>query len=229
MARFEVRMAATAGVKVGLVWAGSPIHKNNRNRSLELTVLAPLLAMDGVAFFSLQKGEPAAEISANGFEGRVVDLGPDLKDFADTAAVISCLDLVISIDTAVAHLAGALGKPVWTLISFVPDWRWLLERCDTPWYPTMRLYRQPAIGDWEAVIEKVTADLSHRAEQTALPLRVGRAGRPGSLSFCRSIAPPQSRTPERADIISDACSPPARPQSSVVLSRASSQAGVAIT
>jgi tetratricopeptide (TPR) repeat protein len=167
VSRFKARLAATAGLRLGLVWAGSPIHKNNRNRSLELAMLASLLATDGVTFYSLQKGEPAAEISANGFASRIVDLGGDLRDFADTAAAISCLDLVISVDTAVAHLAGALARPVWTLVAFVPDWRWLLERENSPWYPTMRLYRQPALGDWQAVIGKVAADLSRHAKQHA--------------------------------------------------------------
>src|SRR5204863_3354138 len=127
-----------------------------------LAALAPLLAVEGVSFFSLQKGERAGDILASGLAGRIVDLGPALGDFADTAAAVSCLDLVISVDTAVAHLAGALAKPVWTLLPFAPDWRWLMEREDSPWYPTMRLLRQPVPGDWASVIETVVEDL-HRA------------------------------------------------------------------
>src|SRR5262249_53552896 len=119
---FEERIGAAVGLKVGLAWAGSARHKNDRRRSLGLAALAPLLAVEGVAFFSLQKGEPAGEIAAAGLAERLVDLGPALGDFADTAAAVSCLDLVISVDTAVAHLAGALGKPVWTLLPFAPDW-----------------------------------------------------------------------------------------------------------
>jgi tetratricopeptide (TPR) repeat protein len=166
IARFQERIAPAAGLKVGLAWAGSPKHKNDRNRSLTLDVLAPLLLVEGVTFFSLQKGDRAAEI-AEGYGQRLIDLGPDLGDFADTAAAMSCLDLVIAVDTAVAHLAGALAVPVWVLLPFAPDWRWLLEREDNPWYPTMRLYRQPAIGDWGAVLHKVADDLQIRAWDTA--------------------------------------------------------------
>ncbi len=169
-AAFQERIGAAGGLKVGLVWAGSPIHKNDRNRSLGLAALAPLLAVEGVSFFSLQKGAADAEIAASGFAARLIDLGPELSDFADAAAAVSCLDLVISVDTAVAHLAGALGKPVWTLLPFAPDWRWMLGRADSPWYPTMRLYRQPALGDWASVLQKAAADLLHHAQQQA-PVR----------------------------------------------------------
>jgi tetratricopeptide (TPR) repeat protein/glycosyltransferase involved in cell wall biosynthesis len=166
-AAFEQRIGAAPGLRVGLVWAGSPDHKNDHHRSLRLAALAPLWDVAGARFFSLQKGAPAAEIAAGGRAGRIVDLGPDLADFADTAAAVACLDLVIAVDTAVAHLAGALAKPVWTMIPFAPDWRWLLGRDDSPWYPTMRLYRQPAIGDWASVIRRVAADLSRLAERHA--------------------------------------------------------------
>src|SRR5262249_32030718 len=166
IATFQERIAPTPGLKVGLAWSGSPKHKNDHNRSLTLGALAPLLAGEGVTFFSLQKGERAGEI-ADGYAQRLIDLGPDLTDFADTAAAVSCLDLMISVDTAVVHLAGALGKPVWVLLPFAPDWRWLLEREDSPWYPTLRLYRQPAIGDWDAVLQRVAGDLQARAQAQA--------------------------------------------------------------
>src|SRR5262249_42315398 len=166
IAKFRERIAGAAGLKVGLVWAGSPKHKNDRNRSIPLDALAPLLAMEGVTFISLQKGERAAEITEN-YGQRVIDLGPHLDDFADTAAAMSCLDLVIAVDTAVAHLAGALAIPVWVLLPFAPDWRWLQEREDNPWYPTMRLYRQPAIGDWGAMLHRVAADLQSPTRATA--------------------------------------------------------------
>jgi tetratricopeptide (TPR) repeat protein/ADP-heptose:LPS heptosyltransferase len=167
VAKFGRQIGETVQLKVGLVWAGNPTHKNNRNRSLGLASFAQLLDVAGVAFFSLQKGESAAELTADGFADRVVDLAPALHDFADSAAAISCLDLVIVVDTAVAHLAGALGKPVWTLIPFAPDWRWLRNGNDSPWYPTMRLYRQPTIGDWKSVLRRIAGDLSARAKQHA--------------------------------------------------------------
>jgi len=146
--------------KVGLAWAGSPVHKNDRNRSMNLAALAPLWQVPGVRFFSLQLGEPAAQVSTLPQGMEMVDLTHDLKDFADTAALIASLELVIAVDTAVAHLAGAMGKPVWTLLPFVADWRWLREREDSPWYPSMRLFRQPSRGDWDGVIKRVVDGLS---------------------------------------------------------------------
>ncbi len=146
-------------VKVGLAWAGSPAHKNDRNRSMKLARLAPLGRTPGVRFFSLQKGEAAAESKTPpGLE--LVDWTQELKDFADTAGLIENLDLVIAVDTAVAHLAGAMGKPVWTLLPSNSDWRWMLEREDSPWYPTMRLFRQTSWGDWDSVVARVAEALS---------------------------------------------------------------------
>jgi len=147
--------AYPAELRVGLAWAGRPTHKNNRNRSMNLADLAPLLRLPGVRFISLQKGEAAAQATTLPEEERLVDWTQELQDFADTAALIANLDLVISVDTAVAHLAGAMGKPVWTLLPFAPDWRWLLHRDDSPWYPTMRLFRQRSPGDWRSVIDRV--------------------------------------------------------------------------
>ena len=152
-------------VKVGLVWAGSLTHKNDRNRSMKLARLTPLGQAAGVLFFSLQKGAAAAEAKALPPSMELVDLTQELKDFADTAALIANLDLVISVDTAIAHLAGAMGKPVWTLLPFVPDWRWLLEREDSAWYPTMRLFRQPSRGDWDSVIANVAHALPSLAKK----------------------------------------------------------------
>ncbi|MDX2181313.1 MAG: tetratricopeptide repeat-containing glycosyltransferase family protein [Bryobacteraceae bacterium] len=137
--------------RVGLVWAGNPGHKNDRNRSLPPESLAPLTALPAT-FFTLQ---PDAEAPAG-----VVSLAGHIRDFADTAAAIERLDLTISVDTSVAHLAGALGRPIWTLLPHAPDWRWLLDRRDSPWYPSMRLYRQPSRGDWESVVREVAADLT---------------------------------------------------------------------
>jgi Flp pilus assembly protein TadD len=159
--RWQHRLAGHSPlVKVGLGWAGDPAHKNDRNRSMKLARLAPLGQVPGVRLFSLQKGAAGAEAKTPPPGMELIDWTQELKDFADTAALISNLDLVIAVDTAVAHLAGAMGKPVWTLLPFASDWRWLLKRQDSPWYPTMRLFRQPHIGDWDSVISTVVEALS---------------------------------------------------------------------
>ena len=160
-------LETSGGFKVGLVWAGNSKHKNDANRSVGFERFQPLLDIKGVDFYSLQVGERSRDIGApglSGLDGKISDLGKDLGDFADTAAAVGQLDLVITVDTSVAHLAGALGTPVWTLLPWVPDWRWLLDRDDSPWYPTMRLFRQPAAGDWDAVIDEVGAALRDQVE-----------------------------------------------------------------
>src|SRR4029077_11736213 len=124
------------------------------NRSMKLATLAPLVDLPGVTFFSLQKDHSAE----SGM--KLIDWTGELHDFSDTAALIQNLDLVISVDTAVAHLAGAMGKTVWVLLPFVPDWRWMLDRADSPWYPTMRLYRQSRTGDWTGPVEQVRDAIS---------------------------------------------------------------------
>ncbi|HUB11330.1 MAG TPA: tetratricopeptide repeat protein [Acetobacteraceae bacterium] len=139
--------------RVGLVWAGSPTHGRDRLRSIALDRLAPLLSIDAVAWFSLQVGRREAPPPP------IVDLSPHLTDLAETAAALCAMDLLISVDTSVAHLAGALARPVWLLLPFSPDWRWMLRRSDTPWYPTMRLFRQTSVNDWDRVIESVAAAL----------------------------------------------------------------------
>jgi tetratricopeptide (TPR) repeat protein len=146
-------------LNVGLTWAGSPRHKNDRNRSIPLKSLAPLATAKGARFYSLQKGPAARDAIESGSELDVMDCSEKLGDFADTAALIANLDLVITVDTAVAHLAGAMGKPVWVMLPFLPDWRWMLNRDDSPWYPTMRLFRQPTIGQWGDVIQQVAERL----------------------------------------------------------------------
>ena len=151
---------ANEGLKVGLAWAGHPGNEKYRTRAIALQSFEPLLTLESVDFFSLQIGTRAADIAACGLSSRITDLAPYIDDFSDTAAAVSLLDLVISIDTSVAHLTGALGKPIWTLITFVPDWRWMLEREDSPWYPTMRLFRQAKPLEWEPVIERVRAELA---------------------------------------------------------------------
>jgi hypothetical protein len=141
---------------VGIVWAGSPNHAGNAERSLSLEQFAPLFQMNAT-FYSFQKDVSAEEIAA-GTE-RVIPLGDGFQDFADTAAVLVLMDLVITCDTSVAHLAGALGKQVWNLISANPDYRWMQDTTETPFYPSMRLYRQERLGEWGSVIDRVKADL----------------------------------------------------------------------
>lgn len=153
--------------RVGLVWAGGTHNPNDHNRSLKLEQFNDLFSIAGTKLFSLQKGKAAAQLGLIP-PGSITDLSPYLGDFADTAAAIQALDLVISVDTAVAHVAGALAKPVWTLIPFAPDWRWMLGREDSLWYPTMRLFRQPAPGDWSSVVARVTAQLAERIPAVSL-------------------------------------------------------------
>ncbi len=147
------------GTLVGLAWAGNPAHGNDRRRSLPPSLLASLVRMPGIAPVSLQVGPGSGCATA---ELGLTDMGALLGDFADTAAMIEGLDLVISVDTAVAHLAAAMGKPVWLLLPHAPDWRWMTRRRDTVWYESMRLFRQPAPGDWASVIENVAAALAER-------------------------------------------------------------------
>jgi tetratricopeptide (TPR) repeat protein len=150
--------------RVGLVWAGDArwhdpaAFASDRRRSMSLAQLAPLGRAAGARFFSLQKGEPAAQAAASPFP--LTDWSAELGDFADTAALITNLDLVITVDTAVAHLAGALGKPVWIASRFAGCWRWLNGREDSPWYPTARIFHQPAPGAWDAVVERLAAELA---------------------------------------------------------------------
>jgi ADP-heptose:LPS heptosyltransferase len=150
---------ATPWRHVGLVWAGSPDHAHDNRRSIALARLAALSGIPNVIFHSLQKGERAAEAMSPPAGMMLIRHDADLKDFADTAALISNLDLVITIDTAVAHLAGAMGKKVWVLIPFSPDWRWMSGREDSPWYPTMRLFRQETEGDWAGAADRVAEAL----------------------------------------------------------------------
>ena len=157
--RNRLARAGTERLKIGLVWAGSPTHKNDRQRSISPELLNPLLDAQGAEFFSLQKGSARAGLAQLGPTGVVADLTTHIGDFAETAAAVDCLDLVITVDTAVAHLAGGLGKPVWVLLPFAADWRWMLDRDDSPWYPTMRLIRQQERGAWEGVIKTVCQDL----------------------------------------------------------------------
>jgi tetratricopeptide (TPR) repeat protein len=158
--KWKERLPETGVRRIGIAWAGNPNFKGDQTRSIGLDRLSPLLSVAGVEFVGLQKElrEGDREILKN--NSHVKYVGDAIEDFSDTAAIMSSVDLVISSDTSVAHLAGALGKPVWVLLQYVADWRWLLERSDNPWYPTARLFRQPDIYDWESVIRRVKDELS---------------------------------------------------------------------
>ncbi|MGD0387897.1 MAG: tetratricopeptide repeat-containing glycosyltransferase family protein [Tepidisphaeraceae bacterium] len=162
------RLMGDASFKVGLVWAG---NDRQNARSCSLATLAPLAAIPGVTFYGLQKGPEANQPVPPGL--RVIQMGDELHDFADTAGLVSNLDLVISVDTSVAHLAGGLGRPVWTLVPCNPGFQWLRDRLDSPWYPTMRLFRQATPGDWDGVIRRVAGELSQDIRRASPPATRG--------------------------------------------------------
>jgi hypothetical protein len=169
LVRWGRRFAAEGDfVNVGLAWAGNKLQPNDHNRSMALANLAPLAQLAHIRFYSLQKGDAAPQASAPLAGMQLVDWTDELADFADTAALIAHLDLVISVDTSISHLAGAMGKPTWTLLSHAACWRYLLDRDDSPWYPTMRLFRQPTPGDWSSVIERVKKEASTFSKDRAM-------------------------------------------------------------
>lgn len=151
VAAWRNRLGARTRPRVGLVWSGKPSHANDHNRSIALEEMLPLLD-EGVEWVSLQTEVRKNDADLLVSRKDIRHFGKELKDFSDTAALVELMDLVVSVDTSVAHLAGAMGKSVWILLPFNPDWRWLLDRKDSPWYPTAQLFRQPAIGDWASVI-----------------------------------------------------------------------------
>ncbi|MEO6435701.1 MAG: tetratricopeptide repeat protein, partial [Tepidisphaeraceae bacterium] len=151
---WKAKLDGISGMKVGFAWAGSRTNTRDRYRSCRLDDLAPLFEVSGVTFVNLQKGEAGSTLPTG-----ILDPTGDLHDWADTAALLANLDLVISVDTAIVHLAGAMGKPVWTLLSAAGEWRWLRDRTDTSWYPTMRLWRQKTLGEWEELMGRVAAEL----------------------------------------------------------------------
>jgi tetratricopeptide (TPR) repeat protein len=159
VARWNNRLAKMKGLRVGIVWAGNPDHVNDTRRSVALPLLSPLFAVRGTSFASLQYGPRAADLKKLKRKVTIEDIGNKFEDFADTAAAVNALDLIITVDTSVAHVAGALGKPVWVLLPWVTDWRWLLNRDDNPWYPTMRLFRQKRGEDWADVIGRMENEL----------------------------------------------------------------------
>jgi Flp pilus assembly protein TadD len=153
------------GRRIGLAWTGRPTHPNDRRRSLALSRLRPLAEATDAVFVSLQKPMPASDLEAIPLFRGMLDLSGDLADFGETAAVIENLDMVVTVDTSMGHLAGALGKPVWIMLPKAADWRWMLDRSDSPWYPTVRLFRQTYPGAWDAVLAEVATAL---ASETAL-------------------------------------------------------------
>jgi lipoprotein NlpI len=157
---WSARLAVVPRPWVGLAWAGSPVHRNDHNRSIALRELLAELP-GALRYVSLQKGVPASDRHA--LDGQqMLDWTDDLHDFSDTAALVHALDLVISVDTSTVHLAGSLGRPCWVMLPFHPDWRWLLDRDDSPWYPTLRLFRQERRGDWAGVVARVAEALRQR-------------------------------------------------------------------
>ena len=157
-AAWAARLQPATRPRIGLVWSGHSDHKNDHNRSMELAQLLPILDRDA-EWICLQKEIREKDAAALGQDGRIAFFGDELRDFSDTAALIDLLDLVITIDTSVTHLAGAMGKPVWILLPTNPDWRWLLDRRDSPWYPSARLFRQQQTGTWADVIDRVKTEL----------------------------------------------------------------------
>ncbi|MEB3213698.1 MAG: tetratricopeptide repeat protein, partial [Leptolyngbyaceae bacterium] len=158
----------TTATKIGIAWAGSPTHKNDHNRSCPFAYFWSLLRTPNTQFFSLQKGPSRADIAEYcNDDWPIIDLGDRLHDFADTAGAIAHLDLIITVDTSIAHLAAALGKPTWIVLSYAPDWRWMLNRTDSPWYPTVRLFRQPTSSDWATVFTTVRTVLQTFQRQKA--------------------------------------------------------------
>ena len=165
MSRWKGRFPKSDVIRVGLAWSGNPRNPLDAIRSMSISQLAPLFEIHGIEFVSLQKDIRSHDAEALRCQPQIVNLGPDLRDFGDTAAAIMQLDLVIAVDTAVAHLAGALGRPVWIPLPFSPGWRWLLDRNDSPWYPSARLFRQSKPGDWESVVLELKFQLQSRLEQ----------------------------------------------------------------
>ncbi|MBI9072785.1 MAG: tetratricopeptide repeat protein [Melioribacteraceae bacterium] len=146
--------------KAGIVWSGNPNHKNDKNRSCQLTLIKELFKLENIQFYNLQLNKTDVSISEKIIKEKLIDYTSNISDFNDTAALIDNIDLVISVDTSVAHLSAAMNKETWVMIPFVPDWRWMLNKDDNPWYPSVKLFRQPKIGDWESVVNSIQNKLS---------------------------------------------------------------------
>ncbi len=150
--------------RIGVIWAGRPAHNNDRNRTALLADLAPIGNVPGIALLSLQKGPKTGQ--AGGWYGRapLINLGAEIRDYDDTMAILANIERLVTVDTSVAHLAGAMGRPAWIMLPFAPDWRWLLTRVDTPWYPTVRLFRQSTVRRWDDVLRAVATALAQEAD-----------------------------------------------------------------
>jgi hypothetical protein len=168
LAKWRHRLPASGRLRVGICWAGNKTHLNDRNRSVPLERFAKVLAVPNLDFISVQKEVGTSQARILSDHG-VNQLGQEFGDFADTAAVVSMLDLLMTVDTSIAHLGGAMGKAIALLLPFSPDFRWLLDRTDSPWYPTMRLFRQPAIGDWDVPLARLRQELCAVANRPLAP------------------------------------------------------------
>jgi hypothetical protein len=163
VAFWRERLGATRKRRVALVWAGRPTHGNDANRSLALNHLQALTQLPHVEVISVQKGDAVAQIDALSKGAKILNLSNEIHSFEDTAALLTLVDELVTVDTSVAHLAGALGRQVRVLLPLIPDWRWLLDRADSPWYPTARLYRQKARGEWTEVVQALVDDVATAA------------------------------------------------------------------
>ena len=146
--------------RVGVIWAGRPTHNNDRNRSALLADFRPLASVSGVALLALQKGPKTDQAGAYYGRAPLINIGAEIEDYDDTMAILDNLDLLVTVDTSVAHLAGAMARPVWIMLPRAPDWRWLLDRAETPWYPTLRLFRQTTVRRWDDVAQAIAAELA---------------------------------------------------------------------
>ena len=153
------RLVPKGKKRIALVWAGRPTHKNDKKRTLKLAQFAPLFAREDIAIITVQKGDSIAQVGGYYARAPLVNLGPEIGDFLDTMAILQSVDRLVTIDTSVAHVAGASGVPSSLVLPFAPDWRWLLNREDSPWYPSIRIFRQQRPYDWTGVIERVAAEL----------------------------------------------------------------------
>ena len=174
-AQWRGKLPAAPGPRIGLMWSGNAMHRRDRYRSVALAELIRYLPAE-LQYVSLQKEVRESDLPALRSNADMLNFADAQKDFSDAAALCECMDLVISVDTSIAHLSGALGKETWILLPFSPDWRWLLDRVDSPWYPTVKLYRQERSGDWSEVLARVSADLRRRFAISEITQAAGTAG-----------------------------------------------------
>ena len=146
--------------RIGVIWAGRPTHNNDRNRSVQLADFAPVTQVPGIALLALQKGPRTGQAGAYYGRAPLINIGAEIADYDDTMAILENLDLLVTVDTSAAHLAGAMGRPVWIMLPHAPDWRWLLDRADTPWYPSARLFRQQSTRTWDDVMRTIATKLA---------------------------------------------------------------------